>query len=214
HCPGGAGTPQTKVPRYHGYKPVVTFIHQARGCYTGSMPWLYILTGIGLLLLLPTAYAGWIGAPYAPTRLRAVTRVLTLLKAGRHDTLVDLGAGDGKILREAARYQARAIGYELSPIMWGIARWRTWGQTGIALRYGNFYRHSLPVDTTIVFAFLMPENMPRVRAYLARQHVPHGKYFLTYAFPFADIPPRHIIKEPQCAALYVYDLSELTQPRA
>ncbi|MEX1997236.1 MAG: hypothetical protein WEA04_00960, partial [Candidatus Andersenbacteria bacterium] len=28
--PGGAGTPQTKVPRYHGLMPVVTFIYTHR----------------------------------------------------------------------------------------------------------------------------------------------------------------------------------------
>lgn len=172
------------------------------------MGWLQIFILGGLALLIPTAYAGWIGAPYAPTRLRAVRRAFDEIELGEGDALVDLGVGDGSIVLEAARRGARAQGYELSPIMWTIARIRAIGKQRAAIKFGNFYKKPL-ADATVVFAFLMPNNMSRVLEYLRGQQVPKGKYFLAYAFPFPDIEPLTVIKEENCAALYVYDLQAL-----
>lgn len=161
-----------------------------------------------MALLIPTAYAGKIGAPYAPTRLRVVRKAFDQLKIGSNDTLVDLGAGDGSIVKEAAKRGARAVGYELSPIMWAVAAGRAWRQKNAKIYWGNFYKKTLP-NATILFAFLMPENMPRVRIFLEKQRLPHGKYFLSYMFPFKDVSPLTVIREEKCGPIYVYDLPEL-----
>jgi SAM-dependent methyltransferase len=173
------------------------------------MPWVLLIISIGLVFLIPTAYAGYIGAPWAPTRLPVVKRAFDVLEVGEGDTVIDLGAGDGKILREAGRRGAAGLGYELSPIMWAVAMWRTRGLKRLQMRFKNFYKETLP-DATIVFAFLMPDNMSKVRALLARQHLPSAKYFLAYAFPLKDAQPLQVINSPKCAPLYVYDLKLLT----
>ncbi len=171
---------------------------------------LLLLALAGLALLIPTAYAGWIGAPYAPTRLPVVKKAFDFIGVSPEDVVVDLGAGDGKIVLEAARRGAQAIGYELSPIMWLVASVRTLGKRNSHIRFGNFYTKSLR-DATHVFAFLMPENMPKVRTYLARQTCPRGKFFLAYAFPFKDAEPLHFVRAKICAPIYIYDLQELTR---
>lgn len=164
------------------------------------------LTVIFLLLLIPTAYAAYIGAPYVPTRRAALRAALEAIKLGRGDLVVDLGAGDGGVLVEAARRGARSLGFELSPFMWSVAWWRTRGLPLIMLRFGNFYRRSLPADTTVIFLFLMPHAMPRVRAYLARQKLPRVRAILSYAFPIPGLNPERIIREHRCALLYVYEV--------
>lgn len=173
------------------------------------MIWLFLL-GTILLLLIPTAYAGWIGAPYAPTLLPAVKKAFDYIQLGGNDVVIDLGAGDGKIVREAARRGAQAHGIELSPIMWAIAWLRTLGKSRTKITFGNFYNAQL-TDATVIFAFLMPANMPRIRRMLRAHNIPHGRYFLAYAFPFKDAAPLHVIKEPNCAPIYIYDLPSLTK---
>lgn len=168
--------------------------------------WLIIIL---LALLIPTAYAGWIGAPYAPTLLPAVRRTFDEIGLGPDDFLVDLGAGDGKIVREAAARGARALGIELSPILWAVAKLRTLGRARARIVFGNFYRPA-PTNATVLFAFLMPNNMPRVRRWLKQQYLPRGRYFLAYAFPLADVQPLRVVKVPNCAPVYVYDIQELT----
>ncbi len=176
------------------------------------MIWLYVFISVGLLLLVPTAYAGIIGAPYAPTRRSVVRETFKRLNIGPTDVLADLGAGDGGILRLAAKHGANAFGYELSPIMWLIGWLLSLRQSKIKFYFGNFYKKKLPVETTIVFAFLMPKIMPRIRKYLADQTLPHGKYFLSYIFPLAgDLPPLMVVNVNNGGSIYVYDLKSLTR---
>lgn len=173
------------------------------------MSFLTIGLFLALALLLPTVYASWIGAPYAPTRLAAVRKAFDLIKLGGKDTLVDLGAGDGGILRLAAQRQAKAHGYELSPILWLVAKVRTWGYSGIRLTYKNFYKADLS-EATVIFIFLMPQVMERVRAFLQAQTMPQGRYMLAYAFPLGgDFAPLQVIREKNCAPLYIYDIQEM-----
>lgn len=162
-----------------------------------------------LLPLIPTAYAGIIGAPYMPTRIAPVRKAFEQFSVGEGDVLLDIGAGDGKILRAAAERGAQAIGYELSPILWVVAKVRTWKNTRIRVRYKNFFKAKLPSDTTIVFAFLMPEKMPKVRRFLRKQTLPKGKYFMSYMFPFKDVVPLRIIQAPKAGAVYIYNLKDV-----
>lgn len=174
------------------------------------MPVFIWLILAGVALLLPTAYAGFIGAPYAPTRAIVVKKAFAFMNIGVKDVVVDLGVGDGKILLASAGRGARAWGYELSPILWLIAWLRSLPWRGrVKVKYGNFYRHSL-ADATIVFAFLMPDKMPRLKAWLKNQSIPNGRFFAAYLFPFKDLSPLHVVREPKVGAIYIYDLKELT----
>ena len=169
------------------------------------MPWLLILAAVGLIVLIPTAYAGYIGAPYAPTRKPAIHKAFDLVGVGKEDQVVDLGAGDGKALLVAARRGARAIGYELSPLLWAVASLRTLGRKGVSVKLGNFFKQQLPPDTTHIFFFLMPENMEKMQRFLERQELPHLKSVMSYAFVFPEMPPLHIVQTERAGRVFVYD---------
>lgn len=172
------------------------------------MDWVTILILVGVALLIPTAYAAKIGAPYAPTRLKVVRKAFKQFGVGSDDVLVDLGVGDGSILREAASLGAKAYGYELSPIMWAIAWLRLLRYKQAKVYYANFYKKDL-TDATVIFSFLMPNNMPRVKSYLLKQALPNTRYFMSYAFPLPDDEPLTVVREDKCAPLYIYDMQAL-----
>jgi len=58
-------------------------------------------------------------APYVPTPIRIVRKMLELADAGAEDVVYDLGCGDGRVLLTAVEEfdVKRAVGYELSPSM-------------------------------------------------------------------------------------------------
>jgi len=178
-----------------------------------------ILVLVVVVLLIPTAYAGKIGAPYAPTFNPAIKQGFKHIKLGNEDTLVDLGAGDGRVMLQALDLGANAIGYELSPIMWFITWFRLkfsppargGARGGGRIYMRNFYKQKLPPQSTVIFAFLMPQNMHKIKELLLKQHFPHGKYFLAYAFPLPDVAPLKVVKANKCAPLYVYNLQSLTK---
>jgi hypothetical protein len=170
----------------------------------------YFLILIALIgVLLPTAYAAKTGAPYVPTFSKALANAFRQLQIGPSDLVIDLGAGDGKVLLAASASGAKALGYELSPPLFALAWWRCFGQKNIKLKLRNFYAVTLPPETTIVFLFLVPQTMQRARKYLLSQSLPRLRYVLSYAFPFPDVVPRTIIHTPRCARLFVYRLEDL-----
>ncbi len=170
---------------------------------------LNLFVFIGVILLLPTAYAAKIGAPYAPTFTAAIRKALVYIKLGKGDFLVDLGAGDGRVLLEANRLGANALGYELSPFLVPIIWLRSLGKRGIRIKMANFYKQKLPAETTVVFAFLMPEHMDQVKDFLAKQHLPKARFMLVYSFPFKNVEPVQVIQTPKCGRMYIYDLPVL-----
>lgn len=173
------------------------------------MNWWFLVSLVGSALLIPTAYAGLIGAPWAPTRMASVRKAFDNVGVGEKDVVVDLGAGDGSIMKEAVKRGARAVGYELSPIMWLVAYIRTVQYKKSKLHYGNFFTKKLPKDTTRIFLFLMPKHMPRVGKYIALQGVNDKVAVLSYAFPFQQAVSEAVIREKNCAPLYVYSVAEL-----
>ncbi len=201
--------------------------------------WDVILILLGVAVLLPTAYAGVIGAPYAPTWAKVTQKAFDAIQLGKEDTLIDLGAGDGRIVIEAARRGAKAIGYELSPIMWAVAKLRVLLQRPhpfrgglaspsqgeaplltkeksatkpgeVSIFFGNFYKQDIS-HATVIFTFLMPKIMPRLKTWLAEQPLPGGKYLLTYAFPLPATEPQHVVSVPNEGKIYIYDLQKLTK---
>lgn len=167
-----------------------------------SLPWAVIL-GLLLTVGLPTVYAGWIGAPFAPTPRAAVDAALALARVGPQDTFVDFGAGDGRMIIAAARRGARAIGYELSPFLWTLAFWRVRAsRSGATVRFGN----ALSADysrVTAVFLFLVPRTLPVVLKRLAPRLAP-GTRIVTYAFPLHGWTPAGEVVPSGCAPVRLY----------
>lgn len=167
--------------------------------------WLIL---IALAFLIPTGYAAVIGAPYAPTKIAPVRLAFDMLQIGAQDVVIDLGVGDGKIVLEAGKRGAKAIGFELSPIMYAVAWWRFRGKKNIELRYGNFFKKPI-AEATVLFAFLMPKHMKTVEKFIAKRKSEKLRYVLIYAFPFKDLTPIHVIREKKCAPLYIYEAQSL-----
>lgn len=165
------------------------------------------LAVIGILIALTlTAYAAWRGAPWLPTPQRAVEAALDQAGVGPGDVVVDLGAGDGRVLRAAARRGAAAVGYELSPFLWALAWLRTRRQTvPVCVKFADAFGADVSA-ATVVFAFLRPATMPTLAASLTARPTAASARLVSYAFPLPGITPRWTVRCPGCSPLYGYDL--------
>jgi SAM-dependent methyltransferase len=68
-------------------------------------------------LLLCLGLVVLIGAPYVPTLASQQREAIQLLSLQKGKTILDLGSGDGRFLREAARQGYYAVGIEANPIL-------------------------------------------------------------------------------------------------
>ncbi len=120
------------------------------------------LTALGIVAVL-FGFVVAFGAPYVPSHTREVRRAFRqLYPLSGQDVLVDFGAGDGRVLREARKCGARAVGYELNPILAGVARLFSVGDRGLTVTMADFWRATLPHDTTIVYMFGVSRDTERL----------------------------------------------------
>lgn len=82
-------------------------------------------------------------APFVPTGKRDMRLMLAAAKIMPGEIVYDLGSGDGRFVRAAARQGARAVGFEQSRILvWWSRMWG--GATTIRQRWIRSYKGPLP----------------------------------------------------------------------
>lgn len=123
--------------------------------------WLKVLLLVLLLLLIyPGVYAMMKGAPFVPSMDQAVKAMIELGKFKKTDRVVDIGCGDGKLVRKIAKEGVKeAVGYELSIPTFLLARFKTYMNGGKEkICFGNFWYQDLSKYDVIV-CFLLVEAM-------------------------------------------------------
>lgn len=103
-----------------------------------------------------------IGAPYMPTLKKTCAKALELLDLKPGQTLIDLGCGDGVMLKLAAEAGLNAVGYELNPLLVIIAKARTlrYGRR-VRVVWGNFWQADVS-GADGVYVFLLERFMARL----------------------------------------------------
>lgn len=133
-----------------------------------------------------------VGAPYVPSLRRDISRAFDDLYAiGSHDVVVDMGCGDGVVLREAARRGARGVGYELNPFMTFIAKLACRRYEKIRIVQANFWQAEVPSDTTLIYTFGDSRDIERMAGWVEAQASRLGRplYFMSYGFRLAGRSP-------------------------
>lgn len=166
-----------------------------------------IFVVVVLIAVSISAFAAWYGAPWAPTPNAAIEAGFAAADVGPQDLVIDIGAGDGRVLMAAARRGARAVGYELAPLIWVAGMLRTLPyRRRVQCRFADGFRADLS-SATVVFVFLIPRTVGRFVAHLRRQRFTHPVRVLSYAFPLPLAVVPEVVRVPRCASLYLYRLS-------
>lgn len=94
------------------------------------------------------------GAPFLPTRQSDIESALDLLDLKPGETLLELGAGDGRLLVAAARRGWLAVGFEINPVLWLVATIRTWPYRALAkVRWGDYKQFAWPKRLGGIYIF-------------------------------------------------------------
>lgn len=111
---------------------------------------IWLLLGVVLLF----GFTAFFGAPYLPSKKSEVERAFAeLYPLGSGDTLVDIGSGDGLVLRVAASKGARAVGYEINPLLVLVARFLSRGNPLVEVRLQSYWGATFPAETTVIYTF-------------------------------------------------------------
>ena len=145
--------------------------------------------GIGWNSVQPPPRTG--DVPYVPTRQPVVDRMLQLAGVSAADLVYDLGSGDGRIVvRAAAAYGARGVGYEIDPSLVAQSR-RNAAAAGVAelaeFREADLFAADLR-PASVVTLYLLPSVNLALRPRLLAQLTP-GTPVVSQTFDMAEWEP-------------------------
>jgi hypothetical protein len=156
---------------------------------------------IVLILAMSASWTNFVGAPWVPTTMRTVNKMLKLAEVGPDDVVYDLGCGDGRTLVTAAwRYGARAVGIEIDPLRY---IWCQFLITVLGLRkririlYGNFFNHDLS-EATVVTCYLLSKTNLNLEEKFSRE-MRFGTRVVSNTFTFPNL---NAVREDGEARLY------------
>jgi hypothetical protein len=157
-----------------------------------SLALLLVVLALCLSILL---FQGITGVPPLSSNAEEAAGVVALLKqsgllkqAGLEERAIvyELGSGWGSLVIALARaFPAAEIrGIEMSPLPYGVARFRTRNMPNVKLKRGNFYDCDL-ADAHAVTCYLMIKPMPKLASFLDQMLKPQTPV-VSISFWFRD----------------------------
>lgn len=158
---------------------------------------LYAVTALILLFGLVVLF----GAPYLPTMRAQTNAALDLLALKKGQTLLELGCGDGRVLRAAAKRGYKAVGYELNPLLVAVAVVQTWPyRRRVRVVWGNYWLAEWPKADGI-FVFLLDKYMEKLDKSITQKYKGKKVKLASVAF---KIPGKKSAKVRDGVFLYQY----------
>ena len=97
---------------------------------------LFIL-GIIIATFLLTIF---FGASYVPTYKSDLFKLFETINLSKEDIIVDIGSGDGVVLKVANGFNAKAIGFEINPFLVLISKIKLRKQQNCRIYLKNFWK--------------------------------------------------------------------------
>jgi SAM-dependent methyltransferase len=133
-------------------------------------------------------------APFVPIPKSILAQITNALAIPNGGIVYDLGCGDGRVLRYAAKIQPNAqyIGIEKNAIPFWIAKFRTRKYPQITILKKDFFRTDIS-EANSVYVYLFPSLMPQIFAKFQKELKP-GTIVVSCDFRMHEKEPQEIIR--------------------
>lgn len=155
---------------------------------------LTLIISFGVLLGCFIALSWFAGsdAPYVPTKMGSIRKILKLAGVKKGKKFYELGSGDGRVVIAAAKLRAQSIGVEQSWIRVLYSRWNAHGQNATKGESCQFYHGDIfkrtYADADIVYIFLLSKGVQKLEEKL-RKELKKGAVVITQTYHFPNWKP-------------------------
>jgi SAM-dependent methyltransferase len=155
---------------------------------SGSLFAVKLIYALSIIVTLPYSQ----GAFFVSTSKKRISAVLNAVPMTSNQILIDLGCGDGRVLRMAnKKFGIKGIGYELNPLAFLKAKIMCMFIKNIRLKYSNFYKEDIS-NADIVFCYLFPDVMKPVGEKL-KAELKEGAYIISCNFKIPHFSHERIL---------------------
>ena len=151
--------------------------------------WLLAIMGIVIVLLISFSWTNLRGAPWVPTPMSLVHKMLSMAEVGPDDLVYDLGCGDGRVIITAARrYGAKAVGIEIDPLryLWCKMLINALGlRDQVQIIRGDFFTQDLS-EAGVVTCYLLQSTNNKLERKL-KQELHPGARVVSHRFLFPGL---------------------------
>jgi len=166
-----------------------------------------IIAVIVIAVLVFIGFGAIFGAPYIPSHRKELKALFdNAVHLTASDTVLDIGSGDGAVLREASRRGARAVGYEIHPLFVWISRILSSGDSNVSVRWANAWVAPFPQDVTVVYIFSVGRDNARLAKKVQKEA---NRLQKTLTLVCYGNPLRYIIAKQTYRAYSVYSFKPL-----
>ncbi len=159
-----------------------------------------------LAIVLPFGIGAVFGAPYLPILRRDSKHILELANLKPGQTLIDLGSGDGRLLRAAAARGIHCIGYEINPYLVLLSRLVCWRyRKSVTVHTANLWNTRLP-PADVIYIFGLDRHMTRMHQKLVAE-ITKPTRVISYIFALPGQKPIQ-----QTSNTYVYEYGAHAKP--
>ena len=153
---------------------------------------IVFLVAVSLLffILFSAFYSDFVGAPYIQNDDKVIVESLKLAKVNKETKLIDLGSGNGKVLRIAQKHfnTLECLGYELAPWPYFLSKIHKTK----TLRKSIFDADLNDVD--VIYVYLLPKLLKKLSNKFAqlKAQKPHVK-IISSVFKIDGLLPKKVI---------------------
>jgi 16S rRNA A1518/A1519 N6-dimethyltransferase RsmA/KsgA/DIM1 with predicted DNA glycosylase/AP lyase activity len=131
------------------------------------------------------------GAPFLPTLKPKIPIALDLINLKPGQTLLELGSGDGRVLKAAAQRGLKAVGYELNPLLVVYSKILTFRyRKQVRVVWGNYWKKQWPPAEGI-FVFLLRPYMEKLDKKITTE-CRKGTKLVSFAFTIDSHKPAKV----------------------
>lgn len=135
---------------------------------------LIISGGILIGCMLGLSWFAGSDAPYVPTKMDQIRRILKLAGVKRGKKFYELGSGDGRVVFEAAKLGAISYGIEQSWLRVLYSRYKAWSLAlhlegvNVNFYHGDIFKRTYP-DADIIYIYLLHKGVNKLEKKLKNE---------------------------------------------
>ena len=154
---------------------------------------LIISGGILLGCMIALSWFAGSDAPYVPTKMAAIRKILKLAGAKKGKKFYELGSGDGRVVIEAAKLKAQAVGIEQSWLRVLYSKYQAHNLAShlrggnVNFLHGNIFSRSYE-NADIVYIYLLLKGVNKLESKLKKE-LKKGSIVITQTYHFPNWKP-------------------------